>query len=193
MAATLVMVERMTAQGLALDVVGYNTLVAEFCHSGDADVAWEVAERMKADGVEPSVVTHTALIGECCKMKQIEEAFTLYEGMVRSGMAGSQRHMHFSGMCRMMMLFGGNLHPILEQSRRLYPNTCPRKKNRWGVATSKDGTSRKWFTPKSNRIIDFGHIDKFSVHELIILDEKNDEVRKISSRVNDLDLQLMKN
>lgn len=43
------------------------------------------------------------------------------------------------------------------------------------------------------RIIDFGDIDKFSVHELIILDEKNDEVRKISSRVNDLDLQLMKN
>lgn len=83
MAATLVMVERMTTQGLALDVVGYNTLVARFCHSGDADAAWEVAERMKADGVEPSVVTHTALIGECCKMKQIEEAFTLYEGMVR--------------------------------------------------------------------------------------------------------------
>lgn len=73
----------MTTQGLALDVVGYNTLVARFCHSGDADAAWEVAERMKADGVEPSVVTHTALIGECCKMKQIEEAFTLYEGMVR--------------------------------------------------------------------------------------------------------------
>jgi pentatricopeptide repeat protein len=129
MAAALAVVERMTTQGLALDVVGYNTLVAGFCHSGDADAAWEVAERMKADGVEPSVVTHTALIGEYCKMKRIEEAFTLYEGMVRSGVlpdvvtlsalvdglmasagiAGSQRHIHFLGMCRMMMLFYNHL------------------------------------------------------------------------------------
>ncbi|KAJ1415127.1 Tetratricopeptide-like helical domain superfamily [Sesbania bispinosa] len=70
----------------AMDVAGYNNIIARFCENGMLSEAETLFEELCSKSLSPDVPTHRTLIDAYLKMERIDDALRVFNRMVDAGL-----------------------------------------------------------------------------------------------------------
>ncbi|KAK7302389.1 hypothetical protein RJT34_13277 [Clitoria ternatea] len=74
------------SKSFAMDVAGYNNIIARFCENGMLSDAETLFEELCSKSLSPDVPTHRTLIEAYLKMERIDDALRVFNRMVDSGL-----------------------------------------------------------------------------------------------------------
>ncbi|XP_052110226.1 pentatricopeptide repeat-containing protein At1g10270 [Arachis duranensis] len=77
---------RANSKPFAMDVAGYNNIIARFCENGMLSEAETLFEELCSKSLSPDVPTHRTLIEAYLKMERIDDALRVFHRMVDAGL-----------------------------------------------------------------------------------------------------------
>ncbi|MED6167226.1 Pentatricopeptide repeat-containing protein [Stylosanthes scabra] len=77
---------RANSKPFAMDVAGYNNIIARFCENGMLSEAETLFEELCSKSLSPDVPTHRTLIEAYLKMERIDDALRIFHRMVDTGL-----------------------------------------------------------------------------------------------------------
>ncbi|KAK7328350.1 hypothetical protein VNO77_22454 [Canavalia gladiata] len=77
---------RPNSKPFAMDVAGYNNIIARFCENGMLSEAETLFEELCSKSLSPDVPTHRTLIEAYLKMERIDDALRIFNRMVDAGL-----------------------------------------------------------------------------------------------------------
>merc|ERR1712125_81015 len=71
----------------SMDVIGYNTMMKGYAHTGRGDRCMELYASLRQAGIAPSEVTFGILLGACADARELKHAKIVFEELRPSGLA----------------------------------------------------------------------------------------------------------